>query len=207
MTKFVGLTRREFSRGLALTTPAFGARAQTRDREALIAAAKTEARIQLWLSGQHNRYESRRGAEGLARSAGPQVEGQNPVRRSAHNRRRAGEFHMTLDRFGRDRHESMTKQEPTFSRDYGEAVRRVSRGEFAIYAPLIFSQAGPLKGLPVKVVVPREGVTYGSYAFPPCATRRTPTPLLADFYLSDARVTTFRPRGSALVWKARRCRG
>lgn len=96
-------------------------------------------------------------------------------------------FHMTVDKFGRAFHEKMAGQQPTFSRDYGEAVRRVTRGEFAIYAPLIFSQAAPLKGLPVKAVVPAEGVTYGSYCV--SVMRNPPHPaaarLLADFYLTD----------------------
>ena len=96
-------------------------------------------------------------------------------------------FHMTMDKFGRGYHEALAKLEPVFSRDYGEAGRRLARGEFALYVPLIFSQLAPLRGLPIKAVVPAEGVTYGSYcvsilkgAAHPNAAR-----LLADFYLSD----------------------
>ena len=110
-------------------------------------------------------------------------------------------FHMTMDKFGRDFHEKMARQEPVFSRDYGEAVRRVTRGEFAIYAPLIFSQAGPLRGLPVKYVVPREGVTYGSYCV--SIMRNPPHPnaarLLADFYLSDEAQGVYANSGHGIV--------
>ena len=110
-------------------------------------------------------------------------------------------FHMTTDRFGREFHEKMARQEPGFSRDYGEAVRRVTRGEFAIYAPLIFSQAAPLKGLPVKYIVPREGVTYGSYCV--SILRNPPHPaaarLLADFYLSDEAQGVYANTGHGVV--------
>lgn len=96
-------------------------------------------------------------------------------------------FHMTMDKFGRAFHEELAKQEPVFSRDYGEAGRRLSRGEFALYAPLIFSQLSPLKGLPVKAIVPTEGVTYGSYSVSILkgATHPNAARLFADFYLSD----------------------
>lgn len=59
-------------------------------------------------------------------------------------------FHMTMDRFGRAFHDALARQEPVFSRDYGEAGRRLARGEFALYAPLLFSQVGRLKGLPIR---------------------------------------------------------
>jgi iron(III) transport system substrate-binding protein len=110
-------------------------------------------------------------------------------------------FHMTIDRFGRGFHEKLATQEPTFSRDYGEAVRRVTRGEFAVYAPLIFSQAGPLKGLPVKSIVPAEGVTYGSYCV--SIMRNPPHPaaarLMADFYLSDEAQGIYANSGHGIV--------
>ncbi len=108
---------------------------------------------------------------------------------------------MTSDKFGRGYHEKLTRQEPVFSRDYGEAVRRVTRGEFAVYLPLIFSQAAPLKGLPVKYVVPQEGVTYGSYCV--SILRNCPHPnaarLLADFYLSDEAQGVYANSGHGVV--------
>jgi iron(III) transport system substrate-binding protein len=110
-------------------------------------------------------------------------------------------FHMTTDKFGRAYHDALAKQEPTFSRDYGEAVRRVTRGEFSIYVPLIFSQAAPLKGLPVKYVVPAEGVTYGSYCV--SILRNPPHPnaarLLADFYLGDEAQGVYANTGHGIV--------
>lgn len=96
-------------------------------------------------------------------------------------------FHMTTDKFGKEFHEKLSQQGLVFSRDYQEAIRRVARGEFAIYIPLILSQYEQLKGLPVRYVIPKEGVTYGSYGAP--LLKHAPNPnaarLMADFYLSD----------------------
>jgi iron(III) transport system substrate-binding protein len=96
-------------------------------------------------------------------------------------------FHMTFDKFGREYHEKLAAQQLVFSRDYGEAVRRVARGEYAIYIPLILSEFQPISRLPVRYVIPREGVTYGSYGVG--ILKNPPHPnaarLMADFYLSD----------------------
>ncbi len=66
-------------------------------------------------------------------------------------------------------------------------MRRVARGEYALYIPLILSELRTLAGLPVRHVIPREGVTYGSYGA--AVLNNAPHPnaarLLADFYLSD----------------------
>jgi iron(III) transport system substrate-binding protein len=39
-------------------------------------------------------------------------------------------------------------------------ARRVARGEYPIYITQVFALASDLKGLPVKVVIPREGAPY-----------------------------------------------
>lgn len=110
-------------------------------------------------------------------------------------------FHMTMDRFGRAFHEKLAAQQPVFSRDYGEAGRRVARGEFAIYIPLIFSEYQRLKGLPVKYVIPEEGVTYGSYSV--SVLRNAPHPnaarLLCAFYLSDEVQEIYADTGHGIV--------
>ncbi len=110
-------------------------------------------------------------------------------------------FHMTMDRFGRAYHEKLAAQQPVFSRDYGEAARRVARGEFAIYVPLILSEYARVKGLPVKMVIPEEGVTYGSYSV--SVLRNAPHPnaarLLCDFYLSDEVQEIYADTGHGIV--------
>ena len=112
-------------------------------------------------------------------------------------------FHQTTDKYGRQYHEKLALNAPMFSRDYGEAARRVARGEYAIYIPLIFSQAAPLKGLPVRSVVPEDGVTYGSYSA--AILKNAPHPnaarLLADFYLSDEAQAIYAESGHGIVIK------
>ena len=112
-------------------------------------------------------------------------------------------FHMTMDKYGRGFHEKLAAQEPTFSRDYGEAARRIARGEYAVYIPLIFSQGSPLKGLPVRMVIPEDGVTYGSYST--AVLKNAPHPnaarLLSEFYLTDAVQAIYAETGHGIVIK------
>ncbi len=110
-------------------------------------------------------------------------------------------FHQTVDRYGRAYQEALAQQKPELSRDYGEAARRLARGEFAIYVPLIFSQAELLKGLPVRTVIPEDGVTYGAYCV--SILKNPPHPnaarLLADFYLSDEVQALYARTGHGVV--------
>ena len=75
-------------------------------------------------------------------------------------------FRMTWDKFGREFHEKLAAQKPVFGRDYALMARRVAQGEFALYLPYILSDYSNVRGLPVKYIVPEDGVTYGSYAAP-----------------------------------------
>jgi iron(III) transport system substrate-binding protein len=64
--------------------------------------------------------------------------------------------HQMGDQFN----EKLAEQKPSFSRDMRNDARRVARGEYPIYVPQIFAFASDLKGLPVKVVIPKEGAPY-----------------------------------------------
>ncbi len=96
-------------------------------------------------------------------------------------------FRMTWDKYGREFHEKFAAQKPVFGRDYSIMARRIAQGEFPLYLPYILSDYSNIRGLPVKYIVPEDGVTYGSYAAP--ILKNAPHPnaarLLADFYLSD----------------------
>ena len=59
-----------------------------------------------------------------------------------------------------DFNEKLAGQKPVFSRDMRNDARRVARGEYPIYITQIFAFASDLKGLPVKVVVPKEGAPF-----------------------------------------------
>ena len=110
-------------------------------------------------------------------------------------------FYMTYDRFGREFQEKLATQSPAFARDYQESVRRVARSEYPIYVPFILSEAQNLKGLPVKYVIPQEGVTYGSYAA--TILSKPPHPnaarLMTDFYLSEEAQAIYAQSGHGIA--------
>lgn len=95
-------------------------------------------------------------------------------------------FAVTYNSFGREWHERMSRQAITFTRDQREAERRVARGEFSIYLPFLLNNYPSLKGLPVKAVVLREGVTFTPYSA--ALLKNAPHPnagrLLMDFMIS-----------------------
>jgi ABC-type Fe3+ transport system substrate-binding protein len=69
-------------------------------------------------------------------------------------------FAILQKSMGADFNEKLAEQKPVFSRDMRNDARRVARGEYPIYISQIFAFASDLKGLPVKVVVPKEGAPY-----------------------------------------------
>ncbi|SDT53651.1 ABC transporter substrate-binding protein [Bradyrhizobium canariense] len=69
-------------------------------------------------------------------------------------------FAILQKNMGADFNEKLAAQKPVFSRDMRNDARRVSRGEYPIYISQVFAFASDLKGLPVKVVVPKEGAPY-----------------------------------------------
>lgn len=69
-------------------------------------------------------------------------------------------FFVTYEHLGREFHEALARQQPQFSRALPENQRRVARGEFAIYLPMVLSESLRLKGLPVRAIVPEEGAPY-----------------------------------------------
>jgi iron(III) transport system substrate-binding protein len=110
-------------------------------------------------------------------------------------------FRMTYDKFGRSFHEKLAAQKPVFGRDYAVLARRVAQGEYPLYVPYILSDYSNLRGLPVKFIVPDDGVTYGSYAAP--ILKNAPHPnaarLLANFYLSDEVQTIYAKERHGIV--------
>ena len=69
-------------------------------------------------------------------------------------------FAILQKNMGPDFNEKLAEQKPVFSRDMRNDARRVARGEYPIYITQIFAFTSDLKGLPVKVVVPKEGAPY-----------------------------------------------
>jgi iron(III) transport system substrate-binding protein len=96
-------------------------------------------------------------------------------------------FSVLEDAFGRPFHEKLAAQAPVFSRDVGNDERRVARGEYPLRIPQLFSNTTILRGLPVKLVIPVEGVPY--IRFDMALLRNAPHPnaarLFINHYLSD----------------------
>src|SRR5262249_41721644 len=69
-------------------------------------------------------------------------------------------FAILQHRMGEGFNEKLAEQKPVFSRDMRNDARRVARGEYPIYVPQIFAFTSDLKGLPVKVIIPKEGAPY-----------------------------------------------
>jgi iron(III) transport system substrate-binding protein len=91
------------------------------------------------------------------------------------------------DKIGVDFLKKLAEQKPTFSRDLRESERRVARGEFPVYAPFLFNDFSTLRGLPIKAIVPTEGVAY--VQFVASMIKNAPHPnaalLFINFMLSE----------------------
>ena len=74
-------------------------------------------------------------------------------------------FAILQKKLGAAFNEKLAEQKPVFSRDLRNDARRVARGEYPIYVPQIFAFASDLKGLPIKVVIPKEGAPYATMEF------------------------------------------
>ncbi len=66
-------------------------------------------------------------------------------------------FAILHQKYGPDFVQKFKDQDLTFDRDLQQASRRVGRGEYAVFLQQILAFAQPLKGLPVKAIVPEEG--------------------------------------------------
>src|SRR6185312_15489789 len=72
-------------------------------------------------------------------------------------------FYVLEEHLGQEFHEKLAKQDLKFSREIPANERRVARGEFPLYIPVSLTSVSELKGLPVKFLVPKEGLPYVGY--------------------------------------------
>jgi iron(III) transport system substrate-binding protein len=72
-------------------------------------------------------------------------------------------FKVMFDILGREYHEKFAQQRVMFSPDIRNSELRVARGEYPIFLPMAISYYTRLKGLPVKLIVPKEGRPYGVF--------------------------------------------
>ncbi len=84
-------------------------------------------------------------------------------------------------------HRDLAKNELVFTRDVGNSERRVARGEYPVWIPQISVNVQGLKGLPVRVIVPKEGVAY--VRLDVGMLKNTPRPnaarLFMNYYISE----------------------
>ncbi len=84
-------------------------------------------------------------------------------------------------------HEALAQNDLSFTRDMRQAGQRVARGEYAMYVPFILSDVLGLKGLPVKAIIPQEGVPFVLYGN--VLNKNAPRPnaarLYIDYWLSE----------------------
>jgi iron(III) transport system substrate-binding protein len=106
-------------------------------------------------------------------------------------------FEVTYRTLGRDFHEKVAAHKPVFSRVWAESNRRIARGEFPVYLPFNVSEYQSLKGLPVKVIIPAEGIPF--VPFGSALLKDAPHPnaarLFMNFMLDPARQLFFATEG------------
>jgi len=98
-----------------------------------------------------------------------------------------GTFMVLADKFGHDFLEKIVKQEPVLTRERSVSARRVAQGEFAMYFAFGPGEFLTMQGLPIKVVVPKEGAPYTSNITAKLAGAPHPNAalLLMNFLLED----------------------
>jgi len=108
------------------------------------------------------------------------------------------------DKFGVDFLKKLADQKLVFTRDLREAERRVARGEYPIYIPFLFNDFSSLKGLPVKAIVPSEGVAYVQFVASMVKNTTHPNAALMfiNFLLSDEAQLIFAREGLGPVVNA-----
>ena len=85
------------------------------------------------------------------------------------------------DKIGVPYLEKLAANAPVMTRDQRESQRRTARGEYAVYIPFILTDVPSLKGLPVRHVIPSEGVAYVLYGN--TLVRNAPHPNAARLYI------------------------
>jgi len=108
-------------------------------------------------------------------------------------------FNVTYRKLGREFHEKLAQQNIVFSRQIRDNPRRVARGEFAIYIPLSVPDMLLNEGLPLKAVMPEEGLPFITYDVAVFANAPHPNAakLLMNFFLEDEAQLVYAKSGRA----------
>ena len=96
-------------------------------------------------------------------------------------------FMVAMEKFGKEFHEKLAEQQLHMNRELRGNYPRIARGEYSVYMPFGLADMSDLKGLPLKAIVPQEGLPY--VLFNGSILKGAPRPNAArvflDFLLSD----------------------
>ena len=110
-------------------------------------------------------------------------------------------FEATYENLGAEFQQKLAQQNLVFSRELGASERRVAMREYAMRIPQHLTTYLSLKGLPVKFIAPKEGLTY--VQFNSGLIKNAPHPnaalLLINHYLALEAQTTMANAGLAPV--------
>jgi iron(III) transport system substrate-binding protein len=110
-------------------------------------------------------------------------------------------FSVLVDKLGEDFHRKLARQELHFSKTIRENPKRIARGEFPIYVPLVLTDLAPLEGLPIKGVLPAEGLPYSMFSL--AMIRNAPHPnatrVLMNFFLEPESQLVYAAAGFPVV--------
>lgn len=96
-------------------------------------------------------------------------------------------FSVMVDKFGEHFPRALSAQKVVFGRDLGIDQMRVARGEYALRFPQSLSNMRDLKGLPLKFIIPAEGLIYvrADVGIPSGAPRPNAAKLFIEYLLSS----------------------
>jgi len=110
-------------------------------------------------------------------------------------------FGVMQDTFGTGFHESLAKNTPVFSGSLRENPRRVARGEFPLYIPYSITDITRNEGLPLKVLIPEEGLPYTPFSVAIIKGAQHPNAarLLVNFFLEPEAQLVYARSGNGLA--------
>lgn len=110
-------------------------------------------------------------------------------------------FSVLYDKLGADFHKKLALQNLQYSRTIRENPRRIARGEFAIYVPLVLTDLAPLDGLPIKGIIPKEGLPYSGFsvAMIKNAKNQNAARVLLNFFLEPESQLVYAKGGFPIV--------
>jgi iron(III) transport system substrate-binding protein len=110
-------------------------------------------------------------------------------------------FYVLYEKLGREFTEKLAEQQPFFSNEPREAIKRVARAEKAVLIPVTLADTLEVKALPIKAIVPEEGCLYNQQGA--TVLKNAPHPnaatLFVDYVLSEEAQSIFANAGLGMA--------